>query len=99
MREPTPERPRLLIPGPTEVHPEVAEAGAWPMIGHRGPEISELLEDVLPRVGRILGTEGSVFPLGSSATGAMEVNDGTRIGPLVIRPVWAKIHWKVMNRT
>ncbi len=72
MRKPTAERPLLLIPGPTEVAPEVAAAATRAMIGHRGPEISELLQRTLPRVGRMLGFSSSVYPLGCSATGAME---------------------------
>jgi len=64
--------PRLLIPGPTEVDSEVARAALRPMIGHRGPEISELLRDVLPRVQSALNTAQSVYPLACSATGAME---------------------------
>lgn len=63
---------RLLIPGPTNVHPDVAAAAMRPMIGHRGPQISELLRATLPRVAALLNTENSVYPLGCSATGAME---------------------------
>lgn len=66
------DHPLLFIPGPTEVHPQVAQAGARPMIGHRGPEISALLQRTLPRVASLLRTAASVFPLGCSATGAME---------------------------
>jgi aspartate aminotransferase-like enzyme len=42
------------------------------MIGHRGPEVRELLAATLPRVAGILGTAASVYPLACSATGAME---------------------------
>jgi aspartate aminotransferase-like enzyme len=67
-----PDHPILFIPGPTEVHPDVARAGARPMIGHRGPEIGELLRRTLARVAPVMGTSVSVFPLACSATGAME---------------------------
>jgi aspartate aminotransferase-like enzyme len=63
---------RLLIPGPTEIDPEIAAAAARPMIGHRGPEMVELLQTTLPRVQRLLNTTNSVYPLACSATGAME---------------------------
>jgi len=72
MRDWDPRRPVLLIPGPTEVAPEVAAAATVPMIGHRGPEITELVEATMPRVAALLGTAHRVFPLGCSATGAME---------------------------
>lgn len=64
--------PQLWIPGPTRVDEEVAAAAMRPMIGHRGPEISELLERTLPRIQSLLQTKSSVYPLGCSATGAME---------------------------
>lgn len=72
MRAWDPRRPVLLIPGPTEVAPEVAAAASEPMIGHRGPEITELVQATVPRVATLLGTRNRVFPLGCSATGAME---------------------------
>ena len=66
------DHPLLFLPGPTEVLPGVAQAGTLPMIGHRGPEISVLLKETMTKVAEVLATEGSVFPLCSSATGAME---------------------------
>lgn len=74
MRDPDPLRPLLLIPGPTEVDPAVAEAALRPMIGHRGKEITELLDACLPRVATMLRTQSPVFPLGCSASGAMEAS-------------------------
>lgn len=64
--------PLLLIPGPTNVAPEIAAAATAPMIGHRGPEIRELVGDILPRLQSLLGTESPVFPLPGSATSTME---------------------------
>ena len=64
--------PLLFLPGPTEVAEEVVLAGATPMIGHRGPEITALLRSTMEWTARLLHHEGFVFPLASSATGAME---------------------------
>jgi aspartate aminotransferase-like enzyme len=72
LRGPDPERPFLLIPGPTEVHPDVAAAALEPMIAHRGEAMEALLADVLPRAARWIGTEAPVLPLACSSTGAME---------------------------
>jgi aspartate aminotransferase-like enzyme len=72
VRAPTPSHPILLIPGPTEVHPEVAAAAATPMIGHRGAPSRALIREVVDRVGTLIGTKAPVLPLGCSATGAME---------------------------
>lgn len=74
MREPSIDQPFLLIPGPVEVHPEVAAAALRPMIGHRGPAIRVLLGDVIERVQALLHTEHPVLPFASSATGAMEAS-------------------------
>lgn len=84
MREPSIDHPYLLIPGPIEVHPEVAAAALRPMIGHRGPEIRALLGDVLGRVQALLHTHHPVLPLASSATGAMEASiRNTGSGPFL----------------
>lgn len=72
MREPSIDAPFLLIPGPVEVHPEVAAAALQPMIGHRGPVMRTLFADVTSRVQSLLRTRQVVLPLACSATGAME---------------------------
>ena len=74
MRTPTDSHPILLIPGPTEVHPDVAAAATTPMVGHRGEHARDLLRDVVTRVQRMIGTRHPVLPLGCSATGAMEAS-------------------------
>jgi len=63
---------KLLIPGPTEVRPEILQEMARPMIGHRWPEFSQLLEEVTPKLQRLLYTQNRVFIFTSSSTGAME---------------------------
>ncbi len=63
---------RFFLPGPTEVRPEILDAQASPMIGHRGPEIEELIEHVQPGLQRIFGTTRPVYLSSSSATGLME---------------------------
>ena len=64
--------PRLFLPGPTEVHPEVLQAQTKGLIGHRGPEISELLQSIQPRLQRVFQTAHRVFVSTSSATGLFE---------------------------
>jgi aspartate aminotransferase-like enzyme len=66
------QQPYLLIPGPTVVDPQIAAAGARAMIGHRGAEVQALVRDLLSRLRALLGTKSDVYPLGCSATGAME---------------------------
>jgi len=64
--------PKLFIPGPVSVHPEIAKAMAKPMIGHRTPEFSELFRDVVSGVQEVLQTDNHIYLSTSSATGLME---------------------------
>ena len=64
--------PRLFLPGPTAVADEVLEAQARRLIGHRGPEISELLQSVQSRLRVVLQTLQRVYVSTSSATGLFE---------------------------
>ena len=64
--------PRLFLPGPTEVAAEVLEAQARRLIGHRGPEISVLLESTQARLQQVFQTKSRVYVSTSSATGLFE---------------------------
>lgn len=78
----TNERPwgRFFIPGPTEVRPEVLAAMTAPMIGHRVPEMEELMAHMQPQLRAVFRTERPVYVSASSATGLMEgaVRNGAR---------------------
>ena len=63
---------QLRIPGPTPVPPEVLQAGASPMVNHRGPEFAELITRVTARMKELMMTEHDVFVLTGSGTGALE---------------------------
>jgi aspartate aminotransferase-like enzyme len=69
---PSPDFGRFFLPGPTEVHPEVLAAMQRPVIGHRGPEMRELLQGVEPGLQQVFGTSRPVYVSTSSATGLME---------------------------
>jgi len=78
---------RLWIPGPTEVRPEILAEMAHPMIGHRAPEMGELIERLDPHLPHAFGLDaGSRATVGVhsvSATGLMEA--GLRgVGPRVL---------------
>ncbi|MEJ2050667.1 MAG: aminotransferase class V-fold PLP-dependent enzyme, partial [Calditrichota bacterium] len=64
--------PRLFIPGPVSVHPDIMEAMSKPMIGHRTPEFSELFQDVVKGIQKVLKTKNRIYLSTSSATGLME---------------------------
>jgi aspartate aminotransferase-like enzyme len=62
----------LRIPGPTPVPDEVLEAQGAAMINHRGPEFAELLGEISRGIAGLIGTDGDVFLLTGSGTGALE---------------------------
>ncbi|HXV78053.1 MAG TPA: alanine--glyoxylate aminotransferase family protein [Candidatus Polarisedimenticolaceae bacterium] len=63
---------RLFIPGPTEVRVENLAALAKPQIGHRSDEFKQLYRSVVPKLRRLLRTEGKVFLFSCSSTGVWE---------------------------
>ena len=63
---------RLFIPGPTEVRSENLAALAQPQIGHRSAEFKALYASVIPKLRKLLGTDGKVFLFTSSSTGVWE---------------------------
>jgi serine---pyruvate transaminase len=62
----------LLTPGPTPIPPEVAAAGALPILHHRTAEFGEIFERVVEGMKYVYRTQGDVLLLTSSGTGAME---------------------------
>ncbi|SNB46926.1 alanine--glyoxylate aminotransferase family protein [Geobacter sp. DSM 9736] len=63
---------KLFIPGPIEVAPEILEAMATPMVGHRMPEYALLHKGIKEKLRRLLSTTDRVFLSTSSAFGVME---------------------------
>lgn len=64
--------PRLFIPGPTQVDPEVLRAMEAPMIGHRGSDFQALYRRFREPLQRLFATKNPVCVSTSSATGVME---------------------------
>jgi predicted phosphoserine aminotransferase len=71
---------KFFLPGPTEVHPDILQAQARPMIGHRAKETEALLAAIGPRLSACLRTRHPVMISTSSATGLMEaaIRNGVR---------------------
>jgi aspartate aminotransferase-like enzyme len=63
---------KLYIPGPVEVSPDVLEAMAAPMIGHRMKDYADLHQEVTDGLKKLLNAPGPVFLSTSSAFGVME---------------------------
>ena len=64
--------PKLFIPGPTEVAPEVLAAQTRPMIGHRDPDFAQLFYRVHARLQQVLRTQQHLYILASSGSGLQE---------------------------
>ena len=71
---------RFFLPGPTEVHPEVLSAQNRALIGHRGPALRELMDQLQTGLRDLFRTQSPVLISTSSATGLMEaaVRNGVR---------------------
>ncbi|HNS50136.1 MAG TPA: alanine--glyoxylate aminotransferase family protein [Anaerolineae bacterium] len=63
---------KLFIPGPTHVRPEILQAQAVGMIGHRAKEYQELQASVTPKLQKLLYTQQRVYLYASSSSGIME---------------------------
>jgi aspartate aminotransferase-like enzyme len=63
---------QFFLPGPTEVRPEVIRSMGRPVIGHRGPEMVQLMEGMQPGLSELFQTRRPVYLSTSSATGMME---------------------------
>lgn len=63
----------LRIPGPTPISPEVQREMNRTILGHRSAEFSEIIASTMDQAKYIFQTEGDVFILASSGTGALEM--------------------------
>ncbi len=63
---------KLFIPGPVEVHPDVLDAQARWMYGHRMPECADLVERIEPKLKAVFQTDQPVLISASSGTGLWE---------------------------
>lgn len=62
----------LLAPGPVQLHPEVRNILAQPMIHHRTPEFDTILKRVLTNLKKLFQTENPVFIHTATGSGGME---------------------------
>ncbi|CAB3289822.1 Serine--glyoxylate aminotransferase [Methanocaldococcus lauensis] len=63
----------LMLPGPTIVPPEVLNAMAMPVIGHRTKEYGMLLEDTIEKLKKVFITQNDTFLITGSGTAAMDM--------------------------
>ena len=75
----------LRIPGPIPVPDDILAEMSAPMINHRGPKYKEMLFRVTDRLKQVFETQGDVWILTSSGTGAMEAAIVNTLSPGAIR--------------
>ncbi|MFH0887196.1 MAG: alanine--glyoxylate aminotransferase family protein [bacterium] len=71
----------LMIPGPTQVPPEVISAMARPMINHRGPEFADIFKECTEGCQWAYQTKKDLFILTASGTGGMEAAIANTLSP------------------
>lgn len=67
-----PDHVKLFIPGPIEVRPEVLQAQAKSMIGHRSADFESLFGRVQPKLRQLFYSSSRVYVSTSSGTGLWE---------------------------
>lgn len=72
--------PKLFIPGPVHVLPEVLQQLALPTVGHRSKEYSQLHAETVDMLKKVLFTEQNVFLSTSSASGIWEASIRNCVG-------------------
>ena len=60
------------LPGPTQVPPEVAAAGSWPMVNHRGPEFAAIVKRVSEQLQYFFQTTNEVLAFPGSGSAGWE---------------------------
>jgi predicted phosphoserine aminotransferase len=90
----------LVIPGPVEVRPEILDAQAQWMIGHRSTAFADLYARLQGKLRQAFLTQNRVFVMGSSGTGLWEgasrncIRDGKAVLHLVggaFSQKWAEV--------
>lgn len=71
----------LMVPGPTQVAPEVYQKMISPMINHRSAEFEETFGRALAKLKRLIGCSGDVMLFPGSGTGAMEAAAVNMVSP------------------
>ena len=71
----------LLAPGPTQVPPDILLAMSHPMIHHRSPDFTPIMEEVREGLKWLFQTQNEVLIIASSGTGAMEGSISNFVSP------------------
>ena len=93
--------PKLFIPGPTHVTDEILSAMSEKQIGHRTPEISSIIEEIIEGIKNLLYTENKILLMSNPASAMWEMGTNNSVIKGVLHAVngafskkWLKISKK-----
>jgi len=89
-------RPRILTPGPVELHPKALEALSKPQLHHRSDEAKAVFKAARQHLKQAFNTQGEVVIVTGSGTAAMEALVLSLFAPG--QKVWVPIHGKFSER-
>ena len=72
---------RIMTPGPTPVPVDILLEGAKETMAHRTPEFKKMLRSASENLKKVFRTDGHVFILSSSGTGALEAAVANTVSP------------------
>ena len=79
--------PKLFIPGPTYVSSDILDVLSYPQIGHRTPEISELIKFLVLGIQALLYTKKHIYLVSHAATGLWEMGTKNSVSKGVLHAV------------
>ena len=79
--------PKLFIPGPTYVSSDILDVLSYPQIGHRTPEISELIKFLVLGIQELLYTKKHIYLVSHAATGLWEMGTKNSVTKGVLHAV------------
>lgn len=79
--------PKLFIPGPTHVSQDILKALSTPQIGHRTPEISELISYLKLGIEKVLYTKNHIYLISHAATGLWEMGSRNSVNKGILHAV------------
>lgn len=72
---------QLRIPGPTPLPERVVRAMDRPLVDHRGPEFKAVLDEIVPGLKKVFGTDADMLLLTCSGTGGLESAVANLVSP------------------
>ena len=80
--------PKLFIPGPTHVSDDILKVLSTPQIGHRTPEISELIDYLVKGIQKVLYTRNHIYLVSHAATGLWEMGTKNSVNKGVLHCIY-----------